>query len=93
MLTIRPVNQADAQAIQTIYAPYVENTAITFEYEVPSVQEFEKRISKTIEKYPYLVKNTLIQQQKRMDKFSAMLMLQPTMLAQPMIGRQNCLST
>ena len=55
MLTIRPVNLADAQAIQTIYAPYVEKTAITFEYEVPSVQEFEKRISKTIEKYPYLV--------------------------------------
>ena len=55
MLTIRPANLSDAQAIQTIYAPYVEKTAITFEYEVPSVQEFEKRISKTLEKYPYLV--------------------------------------
>ena len=55
MLTIRPVSLSDAQAIQAIYAPYVEKTAITFEYEVPSVQEFEKRISKTIEKYPYLV--------------------------------------
>lgn len=55
MLTIRPASLSDAQAIQTIYAPYVEKTAITFEYEVPSVQEFEKRISKTIEKYPYLV--------------------------------------
>ena len=55
MLTIRPANLADAQAIQVIYAPYVEKTAITFEYEVPSVQEFEKRICKTLEKYPYLV--------------------------------------
>ena len=55
MLTIRPVSLSDAQAIQAIYAPYVEKTAITFEYEVPSVQEFDKRISKTIEKYPYLV--------------------------------------
>ena len=55
MLTIRPASLSDAQAIQAIYAPYVEKTAITFEYEVPSVQEFEKRISKTIEKYPYLV--------------------------------------
>ena len=55
MITIRPANLADAQAIQAISAPYVEKTAITFEYEVPSVQEFEKRISNTIERYPYLV--------------------------------------
>ncbi len=55
MLTIRPASLSDAQAIQAIYAPYVEKTAITFEYEVPSVQEFEKRISNTIERYPYLV--------------------------------------
>ena len=55
MLTIRPANLADAQAIQVIYAPYVEKTAITFEYEVPSVQEFENRINKTLETYPYLV--------------------------------------
>ena len=31
MLTIRPASLTDAQAIQTIYAPYVEKTAITFE--------------------------------------------------------------
>ena len=55
MLTIRPASLSDAQAIQAIYAPYVEKTAITFEYEVPSIQEFEKRICKTLEKYPYLV--------------------------------------
>lgn len=52
MLTIRPAKLSDAPAIQTIYAPYVEKTAITFEYDVPSVQEFEKRISKTIENTP-----------------------------------------
>ena len=55
MLTIRPASLSDAQAIQAIYTPYVEKTAFTFEYEVPSVQEFEKRICKTLEKYPYLV--------------------------------------
>ena len=55
MLTIRPASLSDAQAIQAIYAPYVRETAITFEYEVPSIQEFEKRISKTLEIYPYLV--------------------------------------
>ena len=48
MLTIRPANLADAQAIQVIYAPYVEKTAITFEYEVPSVQKFENRIIKPL---------------------------------------------
>ena len=55
MLTIRPAKLSDAKAIQSIYAPYVEKTAITFEYEVPSVQEFENRINKTLENYPYLV--------------------------------------
>ena len=55
MLTIRPAKLSDAPAIQAIYAPYVEKTAITFEYEVPSVQEFENRINKTLETYPYLV--------------------------------------
>ena len=55
MLTIRPAKLSDAPAIQAIYAPYVEKTAITFEYEVPSIQEFEARISKTLEKFPYLV--------------------------------------
>ena len=43
MLTIRPVSLSDAQAIQAIYAPYVEKTAITFEYQVPSLEEFEER--------------------------------------------------
>ena len=38
-----------------IYAHYVENTAITFEYDVPKPEEFEGRIAKTLEKYPYLV--------------------------------------
>ena len=54
-ITIRPVSTADSQALLDIYRPYVEHTAITFEYEVPSVQEFENRIKKTLEKYPYLV--------------------------------------
>ena len=44
-LTIRIADISDAAALLDIYAPYVENTAITFEYTVPSVQEFEHRIS------------------------------------------------
>ena len=55
MLTIRPVTLADSEAIRDIYAPYVENTAITFEYEVPSVQEFQDRITQTTQTHPYFV--------------------------------------
>ena len=39
---------------RSIYAPYVEKTAITFEYEVPTVQEFKNRIASTLKRYPYL---------------------------------------
>ena len=45
----------DAGEILTIYSPYIMNTAITFEYEVPTLEEFEHRIVTTNAKYPYLV--------------------------------------
>ncbi len=54
-LTIRTARPSDAAALLAIYAPYVEKTAITFEYEVPSLAEFEERIRHTLETYPYLV--------------------------------------
>ncbi len=54
-LTIRAATPADAAELLAIYAFYVENTAITFEYDVPSVEEFARRIAGTLEKYPYLV--------------------------------------
>ena len=53
-LKIRSVKPADAGRILEIYAPYILETAITFEYEVPSLEEFRARIQKTLEKYPYL---------------------------------------
>lgn len=52
---IRAARLEDAPALLAIYAPYVRDTAITFEYEVPSVEEFAARISHTLERYPYLV--------------------------------------
>lgn len=54
-MIIRTASEADAPALLEIYAPYVERTAITFEYEVPSVDEFASRIRNTLQKYPYLV--------------------------------------
>lgn len=53
-LRIRIADEQDAEALLNIYAPYVQKTAITFEYEVPSVREFAGRIRRTLEKYPYL---------------------------------------
>ena len=53
--TVRDAKIEDAQRILEIYAYYVENTAITFEYDVPSKEEFKQRMRKTMQKYPYLV--------------------------------------
>ena len=54
-ITIRTAKPSDADKLLEIYAPYVEKTAITFEYEVPSVDEFRQRIENTLKKYPYIV--------------------------------------
>lgn len=62
-IIIRTASAADAPALLKIYRPYVENTAITFEYDVPSTEEFASRIQHTLRKYPYLVaeeKGTLL---------------------------------
>lgn len=45
----------DAEDILNIYAYYVKNTAITFEYDVPAIDEFQTRIANILKKYPYLV--------------------------------------
>ena len=54
-LKIRTATIEDAKVLLEIYAPYVEKTAITFEYEVPPLYEFRERIENTLKKYPYLV--------------------------------------
>lgn len=53
-LTLRMARPEDAAALLAVYAPYVEETAVSFEYDVPSVAEFAARIARTLEKYPYL---------------------------------------
>lgn len=52
-ITIRVVTEADAGELLAIYRPYVEETAITFEYDVPTLEEFRGRIRNTLTKYPY----------------------------------------
>ena len=53
-IRIRTATVADVPAMLEIYAPYVRETAISFEYDVPSLQEFEKRVTSTLARYPWL---------------------------------------
>lgn len=54
-MKIRVATLQDALAIQKIYAYYVLNTDISFEYIVPSVNEMKQRIKETLLTSPYLV--------------------------------------
>lgn len=55
MLLIRDATPEDARRLLDIYRPYVENTAISFEYETPSLDAFQSRIQAISAHYPYLV--------------------------------------
>ncbi|MFA6060262.1 MAG: N-acetyltransferase family protein [Taibaiella sp.] len=52
---IRLIKENDASAILEIYKPYVLNTAITFEYDVPTIDEYLERIKVNTSEYPWLV--------------------------------------
>jgi len=54
-LQIRQATIADAEKLLEIYAYYVECTAISFEYKIPTLANFRVRITQTQKKYPYLV--------------------------------------
>jgi len=54
-MNIRIATLADASALLKIYAYYVKNTAVTFEYSVPTFEEFTARIQNTLQKYPFFV--------------------------------------
>ena len=52
---IRIATEADVPEILAIYAPYVENTTVTFEYHVPSEAEFLQRFRDITAQFPWLV--------------------------------------
>jgi len=52
---IRIATKDDAAAMLEIYAPFILNSGITQETEVPSIEEFQKRILSTLEERPWLV--------------------------------------
>lgn len=52
---IRRAAAEDAAALLEIYQPYIADTVITFEYDVPTAEEFAGRITDTLADFPYLV--------------------------------------
>lgn len=55
MLSIRTATPNDAPALLKIYAPYVRDTAVSFEMDVPSLAQFEGRIAKALETWSWIV--------------------------------------
>ena len=54
-LTLRPATADDAEDILAIYAPLVAETAITFEFEPPTLQQFKARMAEIQSRYPWIV--------------------------------------
>ena len=52
---IRQVQLSDAEQILKVYAPFITGTCISFEYVVPSIEEFTQRIAGISAEYPYIV--------------------------------------
>ena len=54
-MIIRLATIDDTEELLDIYRPYVLDTAITFEYDVPTYEDFKSRIIHTLEDFPYYV--------------------------------------
>lgn len=54
-MVVRPATSVDAEAVAEIYAPYVRDTAISFETVAPDGGEMRRRIETTMEQFPWLV--------------------------------------
>ena len=52
---IRSAEPKDIGAMLDIYDDYILDTCFTFEYEVPSLEDFAGRVAKTQQQYPWLV--------------------------------------
>lgn len=54
-IKLRPASVDDAETLVGIYSYYVTNTAVTYEWDVPTVEEFRNRIKNVTAKFPYIV--------------------------------------
>ncbi len=60
-MRIRQVQKSDAEAILAIYGPVIQNTVISFEFDVPTIGEMETRIDQANEQFPWFVMETSAQ--------------------------------
>jgi phosphinothricin acetyltransferase len=54
-LLVRAVRTSDVAACLAIYRPHVADSAVSFEYEVPSADEFRARIERVTARHPWFV--------------------------------------
>lgn len=55
MFNIRLASIADAETVLAIYAPFITDTAITFEYSSPSPDAFRQRMAAVMERFPWII--------------------------------------
>lgn len=55
MTNMRLATEYDAQQIQAIYAPYVTDTAVSFELTTPTANDMLQRIVNTLRMHPWIV--------------------------------------
>ena len=54
-MRFRLATQTDVSAMLAIYAPYIRETAYSFEYEVPTLENFAGRLSAIGANFPWLI--------------------------------------
>lgn len=54
-MSIRMAQEKDIPQILAIYAPYILNTTVSFEYTVPSLEAFTERFRSITAQFPWLV--------------------------------------
>lgn len=54
-ISLRTACISDAKDMLALYSPYVEKTAISFEYTTPSLPEFEERITSILSRFPWII--------------------------------------
>jgi phosphinothricin acetyltransferase len=54
-ISIRPVKISDADFCLSLYSKYVVGSAVSFELEAPSLEEFSNRIDTISKRFPYLI--------------------------------------
>lgn len=55
MLKFRSATVDDSNAILDIYTPFIANTTVTFEIEVPTHDDFRHRVESLVSNFPYIV--------------------------------------